>query len=345
MRGPLRAALLTGWLALAAAGAAAGNWPETDVLSFVDLNGWEDDDHAAAFDTFLTTCPDLAATDWASLCAYAQTSRPEPRQFFELFFRPVLVGGPQQALFTAYYEPELRASPLPTAEFTVPVLAAPPELRNGEGSLPSRAEIDAGALDGRGLELGWLRNPAELYFLQLQGSGRLNMTDGRVLRLGYGGQNGHPRRPVSAELVRRGIYEPHQVSAAVIRNWVRRHPEEGRALLHHDPSYVFFRVLEGEPASNGPRGAMGQPLTPLRSLAVDPQFTPLGAPVWVERATEARLMVAQDTGGAIRGPQRGDIFLGTGAGAGRAAMQVRDSGRMVLLLPIEIAYARANGGS
>jgi membrane-bound lytic murein transglycosylase A len=323
---------------------AAANGAE--ILSFDDLEGWADEDFATAFEAFNQTCPDLRQEDWAAVCAFA-TSRPEPRRFFELFFRPVRIGRGESALFTGYYEPELRASPVRTALFKHPVFRLPPEVGSDTPWL-TRAEIVEGeVLAERELEIAWLRDPVDLYYLQLQGSGRLRMTDGRLLRLGYAGQNGHPRRSIGAELVRRGVFEAHQVSSAVIRNWVRRNPESGHDLLNHDPSYVFFRVLERHPAEAGPLGAMNRPLVAGRSLAVDPAFTPLGAPVWIETEGQSplrRLMVAHDTGGAIKGPQRADIFFGTGPEAGELASVVRDRGRMVVLLPIEQAFALALGG-
>lgn len=342
----MRGWLLALALCLGAAGPAAQALTEAEILSFDALEGWAEDDHAAALAVFNDTCPDLRDPEWAAVCAFA-TSRPDARAFFETFFRPVLIGGPAPALFTGYFEPELRASPRQTAFHRHPVYALPPELRPGTPWL-TRKQIDTGdTMAGRGLEIAWLRDPVDLYYLQIQGSGRLRLTDGRVLRLGYAGRNGHARQPISAELVRRGIYEPHQVSERVIRNWVRRHPEAGRDLLHSDPSYVFFRVLDDLRPDMGPRGAMNRPLTAGRSIAVDPTFTPLGAPVWVEKDGAdpmRRLMVAQDTGGAIKGPQRADIFLGTGAQAGEDASVIRDPGRLIVLMPIEHAFAVAMGG-
>lgn len=324
--------------------AAPEDLHQAEILSFSDLDGWDADDLASAFEVFTSTCPDMRQPDWAAVCAFATTD-PDPRRFFETFFRPVRIGGGLPALFTGYFEPELSAASEQRGRYRYPVYRLPPELTPGEPWL-TRAEIEDGALGGRELEIAWLRDPVDHYYLQVQGSGRLRMTDGRVLRLGYAGRNGHPRNPISAALVRQGIYEPHQVSSAVIRNWVRRHPEEGRALLHEDPSYVFFRVLDRLPEESGPLGAMNRELTAGRSLAVDPAYTPLGAPVWIEKdGTEpmARLMVAQDTGGAIKGPQRADIFFGTGSEAEREASRIRDGGRMIILLPIEQAFTLAMG--
>ena len=160
--------------------------------------------------------------------------------------------------------------------------------------------------------------------------------------MGYGGANGHEYRSVGVELIRRGIYKAHQVSAEVIKNWVRRNPMEGEELLRHNPSYVFFRVVNEVPPEKGPLGAMNRSITAMRSIAVDKRFTPLGAPVWIEKDGEnplQRLMVAQDTGSAIKGAQRADIFFGTGDRAGREAGKLRDPGRMVVLMPIQRAYA------
>jgi membrane-bound lytic murein transglycosylase A len=161
------------------------------------------------------------------------------------------------------------------------------------------------------------------------------------LRLGYGGKNGQPYRSIGKALLGRGV-PITDVSAQDIKAWVRANPGPGRALLYSNPSYVFFRMLPDLPADRGPLGAMGRSITPLRSVAVDPDFTPLGAPVWVEKdgpAPMRRLMVAQDTGGAIKGAQRADIFYGTGVGAGESAGRIKDGGRMVLLLPIDRAFA------
>ena len=163
------------------------------------------------------------------------------------------------------------------------------------------------------------------------------------MRVGYGGKNGHPYRSVGQELVRRGIFEQHQVSAQVIRNWVAENPDEGRELLHHNPSYVFFRdVTDQVSMEKGPLGAMNRPVTAGRSIAVDPEIVPLGSPVWLEKDGAApirRLTIAQDTGSAIKGAQRADIFYGSGADAGDEAGRIRDTGRMVVLLPIEEALA------
>lgn len=318
--------------------------PTYQILPFSQLRGWDADDHAAALATFSNTCMDFKEPEWAPICALAQQG-PDARSFFELLFRPVLINGSDTALFTGYFEPELDGARRPSSRYRYPIYKKPPEAR---GLWHTRARIeDDGLLSGRGLEIAWVDDPVELFFLQIQGSGRIRMSDGSMIRVGYGGANGHDYKSVGQELVRRGVYKPHQVSAQVIKNWVRRNPVDGRALLQHNPSYVFFREVRGVPAEKGPLGAMNRSITDMRSVAVDPRFTPLGAPVWIEKVGAnplRRLMVAQDTGSAIKGAQRADIFYGTGDDAGRAAGQVRDPGRVVVLLPIELAYRHAPEG-
>ncbi len=270
----------------------------------------------------------------------------DARTFFEALFRPILITDGSAALFTGYYEPELVGSLEETERFSVPLYRRPPEAPE-TGEWFSRKEIeDKSVLKGRGLEIVWVEDPVEKFFLQVQGSGRIRLEDGTSIRVGYGGKNGHPYRSIGEELVRRGVFDAHQVSAQVIRTWVREHPAEGADLLNHNPSYVFFREVSQVPADMGPLGAMDRSITGGRTLAVDPEFVPLGAPVWIEKdgaSPMRRLMVAQDTGSAIKGAQRGDIFFGTGAQAGRKAGQVRDGGRMIVLLPIEEALARIDG--
>ena len=341
-------------LALAGAVAAglvmSGPAPASDlsyqVLSFDQLNGWGEDDHNAALQVFLETCGDMNDPEWSALCALATTQK-NARTFFELFFLPILIEDGEPMLFTGYFEPELNGSRTRSDKYRYPLYRKPPEVRRGQ-SWFTRAEIEEnGVLDGRGLEIAWIDDPVEVFFLQIQGSGRVRFEDGSGLRVGYGGKNGHNYRSVGQEMVRRGIYKAHQVSAQVIRNWVRRNPVDGAELLRHNPSYVFFREVSEVPADKGPLGAMNRSITTMRSIAVDPRITPLGAPVWIEKGGRnpiRRLMIAQDTGSAIKGAQRADIFFGTGDEAGRAAGKVRDPGRMVVLMPIQRAYALAPEG-
>ncbi len=327
------------WAAVVMGSGNSAEALQYSLLSFEELEGWAEDDHSAALSTFLNTCGDLKAPVWAPLCKLAK-SNPDARQFFEVFFRPVLIDDGDPMLFTGYFEPELDGSLVPTSRYRYPLYRLPPEAANG--AFASRRAIEEnGLLDGRGLEIAWVDDPVELFFLQIQGSGRINLTNGQTLRVGYGGKNGHDYRSIGQELVRRNIYSPHQVSAQVIKNWVRRNPVLGQELLWHNPSYVFFRKIRNVSASDGPRGAMNRSITTLRTIAVDPSITPLGAPVWIEkqgRRPMHRLMIAQDTGSAIKGAQRADIFYGTGDEAGTQAGTIRDPGRMVVLLPIPQAF-------
>lgn len=331
-------------LMLAFAGTVSGSEVNRRVLGFHDLTGWENDDHAAALETFLVTCPDLPDPDWQSLCALAQ-QKPDAKTFFELFFRPILIENEQSTLFTGYFEPELDGALYPDDRFRYPLYRQPGAARRNNPWL-TRREIETGEfMSGRGLEIAWVDDPVELFFLQIQGSGRVRLPDGRVIRVGYGGSNGHEYRSIGVELVKRGVYNPHQVSANVIKDWVRRNPAAGQELLWHNPSYVFFRRIDSVPADEGPLGAMNRSVTPGRTIAVDPEFVPLGAPVWIEKGGAdpmRRLTIAQDTGSAIKGPQRADIFFGTGHKAGLSAGKLRDPGRMVVLLPIQRAFAMAS---
>ncbi|MEL6992759.1 MAG: MltA domain-containing protein, partial [Pseudomonadota bacterium] len=281
--------------------------------------------------------------DWQSLCALAQNGT-DAKAFFELFFRPVLIEDGKRALFTGYFEPELSGSLTRTSRYRYPLYREPQAAKANNPWL-TRREIETGNfMRGKGYEIVWVDDPVEKFFLQIQGSGRIRLPDGNVIRVGYGGSNGHEYRSIGVELVRRGVYSVHQVSAEVIKNWVRRNPVAGRDLLYHNPSYVFFRQVDQVPPEKGPLGAMNRSITANRTIAVDPAFVPLGSPVWIEKDGEGpinRLMIAQDTGSAIKGAQRADIFFGTGDTAGRLAGQLKDPGRMVVLLPIQRAFAMA----
>ncbi len=332
--------------AVLAAGQVAAEGPNYTVLDFDELRGWEHDDQSRALEVFKETCPDMRDPDWLSLCALA-TNQKNARTFFELFFRPVLIHDHTAPLFTGYFEPELRGSPVWTPRYRYPLYRKPAEL-NGQLYYTRREIEEDGVLDGKGLEIAYIDDPVDVFFLHIQGSGRVRFENGDLLRVGYGGKNGHNYQSVGQILVQRGIFEPHQVSAQVIQSWVKRHPVEGAKLLRLNPSYVFFREVSQVPPHKGPLGAMNRSITALRSIAVDPAYVPLGAPVWIEKGGDTpmrRLMVAQDTGSAIKGAQRADIFFGTGDAAGLAAGRTRDSGRMVVLMPIQRAYALAAEGA
>lgn len=296
------------------------------LLDFSSLPGWAEDNHAAALAAYSVTA-DLVGADWPA------PASGDARAFFEACFTPVEIGTPP-GLLTGYYEPEIPGRTDRGEGFDHPLYAAPADLP-ADRPWFSREEIEAGDLLA-GRELVWLADPVEAFLAQVQGSVRVRLADGSVRRFGFAAKNGHPYRSIGQELTRRGEGGPAGITADGIRASCRAHPDETPALLRHNPSFVFFRDLELPPDS-GPIGTMGRPVTALRSLAVDPDHIPLGAPVWVEGGGIAALMVAQDTGSAIRGAQRGDIFCGTGAEAGLWAGDMRISGRLVTLLPSGMA--------
>jgi membrane-bound lytic murein transglycosylase A len=298
----------------------------TRCLAFADLPGWPDDDHAAA----LSAWQRGAARDQPA----GGRAGPSARAFFETHFRPVEVTDGTAGLLTGYYEPELPGALKPDDRFRVPLHAPPPDLAP-DRPWHSRAEIEEGALlSGRGLELLWIESEVDRFFLQVQGSGRIRLPDGRLLRIGFAARNGHPYRSIGRILVDDGVFAPGKATAAAIRDWIAADPAAGRALMRRNPSYVFFRVVADLPEELGPVGTAGVPLTPWRSLAVDPAFIPLGTPVWVVRGGDRAgswLAIAQDTGAAIRGAQRADVFVGTGGAAGALAGAIADPVRLVML--------------
>jgi membrane-bound lytic murein transglycosylase A len=313
-------------------------------------------------------------SDWLPLCAEAATlpagDHAAARRFFEARFRPWLatnVAGERPdpfGLFTGYFEPELAGSRRRRPGAT-PLLSRPADLvqvelgefaddlrgrRTGgrveQGRLvpyATRAQIERGALDGRRLELAWVDDPVDAFFLHVQGSGRVRLAEGGVARLGYAAQNGHAYVPIGRVLVDRGVMAQDQVSMQSIRAWLAANPGEARAVMDQNPSYIFFREIQGLRPDEGPPGAFGVPLSPERSIAVDRSHIPLGIPVFVDithpttNAPYRRVLLAQDIGGAIRGPVRGDVFWGTGDAAGEPAGRMRSRGAWWLLLPAGLA--------
>lgn len=306
--------------------------------------------------------------DWKPACDAARTW-PVGRagQFFSDFFETARVGS-GEAFATGYYEPEIAGSRVRRPGYDTPVYALPPDLERGwpddvpekerTGRPPlgrrdasgrfvpyhDRAAIDAGALAGRGLELAWAADPVELFFLQIQGSGRLVTPEGEVIRIGYAGQNGREYVAIGRILRERGVLGDgagqYPGSMQGLMAWIRDNPEEGREVMHRNPSYVFFRELTGD----GPLGSIGVPVRREASVAVDPAFVPYGAPVWLEldRVEASGLWVAQDTGGAIRGANRFDTFWGAGEDARVIAGGMSARGTALVLLP-KGTVARLNG--
>ena len=310
--------------------------------------------------------------DWRGPCAaagrVAAGDDSLARDFFEAWFTPLRASdqGEDRGLFTGYYEPLLHGARQPGGTYTVPIHGLPSALvrvdlgrfaadlagrrivgRVVDGALeplPDRAAIATGALAGAAPVIAWVDDPVDAFFLHVQGSGRIALAGGGMLRVGYAGKNGHAYVSIGRALIERGALARADVSLQSIRAWLAANPGEAAAVLALNPSYVFFRELHGE----GPLGAQGVPLTPGRSLAVDRRFLPLGAPLWLDVMAPAsdpaaadrrlrRLVIAQDTGGAIRGPLRGDLFWGFGAEAESVAGRMKHPGGYVLLLPNPVA--------
>ena len=352
-------------------------------VRFADLPGWRDDHLGTALAAFAKSCGVLAskadgiaigppglqltAGDWRASCAAAAQLADDDtaaRAFFETYFSPYLAGnnGEDEGLFTGYYEPLLHGARERGGKYQTPILKRPPDLvsvdlgrfrpawhgeriagRVVDGALlpyDTRAAIEQGSLDGMALALCWVDDPVDAFFLQVQGSGRVELPDGSMIGLGYDGQNGQAYVAIGRLLIARGVLTPETTSLQSIRAWIEAHPMQGAALMDEDPSYVFFRETNGD----GPVGAEGVLLTPRRSLAVDPNFIPLGTPIYLTASGGAislqRLMVAQDTGGAITGPVRGDVFWGFGADAEAKAGAMRARGHYYLLLPKNVTPQR-----
>jgi membrane-bound lytic murein transglycosylase A len=344
-------------------------------VPFSALPGWSDDTPAAALPSFAASCraliarPESAAT-WRRACAatsaVATRDDAAARVFFEAQFTPYEVttaDGIDVGRVTGYYEPMLNGSRVRNDRYRYPLYAPPedlltvelgeifPELKServrgrldGKRVVPywSRAEIDAGQATLSGGELLWLDDPIEAFFVQIQGSARIELADRSNIRVGYADQNGHPYRSIGRVLIERGELTLDKASMQGIKAWARQHPEALPSLLAENPSYVFFREIAADPVHgiDGPIGALGVPLAAGRAIAVDARFLPLGAPVFLATtyplsdARLQRLVLAQDTGGAIRGALRADYFWGSGDDAGRNAGRMNQTGRMWLLWP------------
>jgi membrane-bound lytic murein transglycosylase A len=333
-----------------------------------DLPGWRDGDPAAAWSAFLLSCRAVGTkAEWQAPCAdAARLDAPDAaavRVFFESRFRPyraVGAAGADSGLLTGYYEPLVNAARQRSGRFRYPAYGPPPDLVavdlgavapeaaklklrgrvDGRRLVPywTRAQIESRPSPLAGRELVWIDDPIDLFFLHVQGSGRARLPDGTVVRLAFADVNGHPYTSIGKRLIERGELKPGEASAQAIRAWGQRNPAKLQELLNENARYVFFRE---EPASDaGPKGALGVPLTPGGSIAVDPAFVPLGAPVYIasswpgESRPLNRLTMAQDTGGAIKGPVRADFFWGFGPEAGELAGRTMQPLAMWVLLPV-----------
>lgn len=331
--------------------------------SYSMLPGWGEDSLEGTLPALLNSCKAIGkqpedapvgpkalgglAGDWQAPCAAAtaikgQTDPLVLRAFFERWFVPFSAQDARgkAGLFTGYYEAEIEAARQPDSLHTYPLYRAPKT-----PTKLTRAEIEAGALRGQGLEFLWLKDPVDVFFLQIQGSGIVKVTDGTEMRVGYAGNNGQAFVAIGKLMIEEGIIDRQNASMQTIRTWLRAHPAEAQAMMNRNPRFIFFREVK----ENGPVGAMGVTLTAGRSLAVDPAFVPLGLPLWLDTTWPVghgaikrgsplrRLMLAQDVGTAIKGPVRGDFFWGSGEEALTFAGAMKNPGNWFLLLPVTAA--------
>lgn len=311
---------------------------------FDSMPGWTADDHSAAFAAFVSSCrqpkagPALPGSrSLKSACSAALRETPRgaaaARAFFERHFEPFVVNGAGNGFYTGYFEPEFAGSLRRNASHSAPLLAPPRQMRN---PAPDRAAIEAGEFSGQKLELVWL-DPVDAFFVHIQGSARIRLDDGKVMRVRFAGRNGLPFTPIGRVLVQRGELTLEQADMAGIRAWLAAHPEQAPALMRENKSYIFFRPDTGRSVEAGPIGGSGLALTAGRSIAIDDDVWPYGTPVWIDAPLPTgdfrRLTVAQDTGAAIKGAARADIFVGAGTAAGAEAGQLKHSGTFVVLLP------------
>jgi membrane-bound lytic murein transglycosylase A len=355
------AAVLAAAGLLSACAGSGGNAAETTVrmapISFNEIAGWSDDRQGEALGAFKRSCPKLTAgpetrivtdggektvkpTEWKTICDAAggikDSDTRAARRFFEENFRPLVVQAP--GMFTGYFEPELRGSRAPSRIYTVPVYRRPPDL--GDGPFYTRAEIEQGALKGKGLEIAWVQDPVALFEVQVQGSGRIHLAEGGMLSIGFDGSNNRPYTALAGVMADMGVMQREDANWPAIRNWLKRNPQKGRDVMRKNERYIFFKDTRSTAAA----GSQGVPLTAQRSLAVDPRFTPYGTPIWIDTQrpvagkpgqVEAyrRLVIAQDSGAAIKGAARGDVFFGGGANAADWAGRMVGSGKAIVLVP------------
>ncbi|TWT02635.1 murein transglycosylase A [Reyranella sp. CPCC 100927] len=349
--------------ALALAGCAGGGASESPrrqalmVAKFDDLPSWQQDTQVETIAALRRSCPRLAngdgtriqtgagelhttAEQWRKVCTAAEAvgrDNRAARVFFERYFDVLAVGS--DGRFTGYYEPEIKGSRVPSRRFTIPVYRRPPDLQNDRAYL-TRAEIENGALRGKGLEIAYVEDTIGLFEMHVQGSGRIALAEGGVMRLGFDGTNSRPYTALAKVLIDDGSLKADEATWPGIRTWLQKNPTKARETMRRNERYVFFKDTGGA----GAVGAQGVALTSGRSMAVDPAFVPYGLPVYIDTSRPApnkpgetlpfrRLMVAQDTGAAIKGPVRGDVFFGAGSAAADTAGRMNSTGRWWILVP------------
>ena len=349
---------------------------QVETLSFDRLEGWHHDDQAAAFGAYMKSCNAIkhgskamrkarpvygglfnACEKAIALAAGGAVDTAAARRFFEENFKPVRILPAMHTygyytgadgFYTGYYEPEVIGSRVKTDEFKVPLYGVPSKIAGKTSKVFSqydRVDIEKGALAGKDLEICWIKNPVDAFFAQIQGSTRVKLDDGEMLRLNYIASNGKPYTPVGRLLIDQGVFTPEEMSMDKIRQYMEANPEEGNALREKNRSYVFFSKTALAPHEE-PLGAQGIPVTPGRSIAVDPKIHVYGTPIWIDAKfplkgdapedTFQHLMVAQDTGSAIRGPARADIYFGHGPDIPSIAGRIKQFGKFVMLVPKDV---------
>lgn len=340
---------------------ASKNYIKLEKSNFSKLDNWKDDKHEKALKAFAKSCSSnkkiisaqifdevpksVIKSEWNKICKLAKNhkyTRKKARKFFEDNFVPYLVEGKkgQRGLFTGYYEVELEGSVVKTNKYRHPVYADSPKVNT---KIP-RSKIEKGALNNKKLEIAYVSDKAGLFFMHIQGSGKIRISSESYIKLGYSGQNGHPYFPIGNYLTKNNLIDKDTASAESIIKWLNKNPRLAADVMNLNESYVFFKKRK----EHNPVGAMGIEVTPMRSLAVDKKFIPLGMPLWLETSYPRenkkaplkpfhRTMVAQDVGGAIKGAVRGDIFFGSTKKAARSAWYMANMGRYFVLVPKGIA--------
>ena len=340
--------------------------------TFGELPGWDRDELREAWPSFMNSCIVLVRrADWSQACTAARVINANDsaavRAFFETYFVPNLIraeDGSDTGLITGYYEPLLRGARRRGGEFQTPLYKVPDDLLTvdlasvypslkgmrlrgrlvGKKVIPygTRAEIDRAEISGK--ELLWVDNATDAFFLEVQGSGRVALADtGETVRVAFADQNGHPYKAIGRWLVEQGELTAEQATMQGIKGWIDANPTRRQELFNANPSHIFFKEERLPDPRVGPKGALGVPLTPARSVAIDPKFIPLGAPIFLSTTEAAsdvpmqRLMMAQDTGGAIRGAVRADFFYGFGSEAGEKAGRMKQRGQVWVLMPKPVA--------
>jgi membrane-bound lytic murein transglycosylase A len=326
---------------------------------FQDLEGWNEDDHKLALQTFLHSCRkfskmpqnsplngkllDITAGDFRDVCdigeVVKQMSTKQTKNFFENWFKLFLVeskSGEENGVFTGYYEASLRGSFVKNDKYKYPIYAKPKDV-NFDANL-TRKDIENGALASQKLELIYVDDKVDLFFMHIQGSGRVILPNGNEIRLAFAGKNQHPFNAISNEMFEKGLISKDEYNSKGVRKWLKNNPEKAEEIMNLNNSFTFFRIFDNEYVI----GAQGVPLTSERSLAVDNEIMPFGTPLWVQtqlknsdnKESFNKLMIAQDTGSAIKGVVRGDIFFGYGEEAENKAFTMASKGKYYVLLPI-----------